>query len=273
VVVFFDSIDQNRLVDLICDQISDGRVLQLIRDFLEAGVIADGGWEPTKTGVPQGGVASPLWSNIFLTPFDHAMTAAGYRVTRWADDFVVVCRTRHEAQTAQALAGSFLRNELGVNLHPEKTRIVHVDHGFEFLGYKVKRGKGLRLSVSKRTSHANPHNLYAVPREKSVARFKDQIRNLTQRRAPVRLRDMIEGINPIIRGWGNYYRKANVRKLFHRLDGWIEPRLWSFISKRWRNTAWRGYPTSRLITDFGLVRLIYLVPGIRPNLRQSARPT
>jgi retron-type reverse transcriptase len=133
---------------LICDQISDGRVLQLIRGFLEAGVIADGGWEPTKTGVPQGGVASPLWSNIFLTPFDHAMTAAGYRVTRWADDFVVVCRTRQEAQTALALAGSFLRDELGVSLHPEKTRIVHVDHGFEFLGYKVKRGKGLRLSAS-----------------------------------------------------------------------------------------------------------------------------
>jgi RNA-directed DNA polymerase len=270
---YFDSIDQNRLVDLICDQISDGRVLQLIRDFLEAGVIADGGWEPTKTGVPQGGVASPLWSNIFLTPFDHAMTAAGYRVTRWADDFVVVCRTRQEAQTALALARSFLRDELGVSLHPEKTRIVHVDHGFEFLGYKVKRGKGLRLSASKRTSQANPYNLYAVPREKSVARFKDQIRNLTQRRAPVMLRDMIEVINPIIRGWGNYYRKANVRKLFHRLDGWIERRLWSFISKRWRNTAWRRYPSSRLIADFGLVRLIYLVPGIRPNLRQSARPT
>src|SRR5580693_1230770 len=103
------------------------------------------------------------------------MTAAGYRVTRWADDFVVVCRTRQEAQTARALAGSFLRNELGV-----RTRIVHVDHGFEFLGYKVKRGKGLRMSASKRSSHANPHNLYAVPREKSVARFKDQIRNLTQ---------------------------------------------------------------------------------------------
>ena len=83
------------------------------------------------------------------------------------------------------MAGSFLHNELGVSLHPEKTRIVHVDHGFEFLGYKVKRGKGLRLSASKRTSHANPHNLYAMPREKSVARFKDQIRNLTQRRAPV----------------------------------------------------------------------------------------
>jgi group II intron reverse transcriptase/maturase len=270
---YFDSIDQNRLVDLICDQISDGRVLQLIRGFLEAGVIADGGWEPTKTGVPQGGVASPLWSNIFLTPFDHAMTAAGYRVTRWADDFVVVCRTRHEAQAARTLAESFLRDELGVSLHPEKTRIVHVDHGFEFLGYKVKRGKGLRLSTARRTSPANPHNLYAVPRAKSVTRFQDQIRNLTQRRAPVTLRDMIAVINPIIRGWGNYYRKANVRKLFHRLDGWIERRLWSFIGKRWRNTAWRRYPSSRLIADFGLVRLIHLALGMRPNLRPSARPT
>jgi group II intron reverse transcriptase/maturase len=256
---YFDSIDQNRLVDLICDQISDGRVLQLIRGFLEAGVIADGGWEPTKTGVPQGGVASPLWSNIFLTPFDHAMTAAGYRVTRWADDFVVVCRTRHEAQAARALAESFLRDELGVSLHPEQTRIVHVDHGFEFLGYKVKRGKGLRLSAAKRTSHANPHNLYAAPRAKSVTRFQDQIRNLTRRRAPVTLRDMIAVINPIIRGWGNNYRNAHVRMLFHRLDGWIERRLWSFISKRWRNTAWRRYPSSRLIADFGLVRLIHLV--------------
>src|SRR6476469_1993183 len=84
---------------------------------------------------------------------------------------------------------------------------------------------------------------------------------------------MSEVINPIIRGWGNYYRKANVRKLFHRLDGWIERRLWSFISKRWRNTAWRRYPTSCLIADFGLVRLIHLVPGIRPKLRQPARPT
>ncbi|MGA8294367.1 MAG: reverse transcriptase domain-containing protein, partial [Rhodoplanes sp.] len=88
---YFDKIDQERLVDLIAKEISDGRVLRLIRSFLEAGVIVDGAWEPTKTGVPQGGVASPLWSNIYLTPFDHAMTEAGYRLTRWADDFVVVC--------------------------------------------------------------------------------------------------------------------------------------------------------------------------------------
>jgi RNA-directed DNA polymerase len=138
------------------------------------------------------------------------MTAAGYRVTRWADDFVVVCRTRQEAQTALALAETFLRDELGVSFHPEKTRIVHVDQGFEFLGYKVKRGKGLRLSASKRTSPANPHNLYAVPREKSVARFKDQIRNL-------RAEPMVRGLSP----GGRWIRTSSTRA---PSDG-TEPRI------------------------------------------------
>ena len=269
---YFDSIDQDRLVSLIAEQISDGRVLQLIRSFLVAGVIDGDGWQPTKTGVPQGGVASPLWSNIFLNPFDQAMTEAGYRLTRWADDFVIVCRTRQEAEAALAMAKQFLNETLGVSLHPEKTRIVHVNDGFEFLGYKIKRGKGLRLPANKRTSVTNPLNLYAVPREKSVTRFKDQIRNLTCRRAPVKLRDMIEVLNPIIRGWGNYYRKANVRKLFHRLDGWIERRLWSFIAKRWRNIAWRRYPTVRLMEEFGLVRLIRLVPEIALRTRPTKGP-
>jgi RNA-directed DNA polymerase len=153
---YFDKIDQERLVDLIAEEISDGRVLQLIRSFLEAGVIVEGAWEPTKTGVPQGGVASPLWSNIYLTPFDHAMTKAGYRLTRWADDFVVVCRTRQEAEAALATARAFLHEKLGVSLHPEKTRIVHVTNGFEFLGYKIGKGKGLKLPAHKRTARTNP---------------------------------------------------------------------------------------------------------------------
>lgn len=139
---YFDKIDQERLVDLIAAEISDGRVLQLIRSFLEAGAIIDGAWEPTKTGVPQGGVASPLWSNIYLTPFDHAMTEAGYRLTRWADDFVVVCRTRQEAEGAMATARAFLHEKLGVSLHPEKTRIVHITNGFEFLATRFVREKG-----------------------------------------------------------------------------------------------------------------------------------
>jgi RNA-directed DNA polymerase len=196
---YFDSISHDRLISLIATEISDGRVLRLIRSFLEAGAIANGAWELTKTGVPQGGVASPLWSNIYLTPFDHAMTKAGFRLTRWADDFVVVCPTYKEAERALAMARAFLREKLGVELHPEKTRIVHVTDGFEFLGYKIKRGKGFRLPAHKRTARTNPSGLYAVPRQKSVDRFKDQIRNLTRRSVPVRLREMIEAIDPIIR--------------------------------------------------------------------------
>ena len=262
---YFDTIDQDKLIDLMAEEISDGRVLQLIRDILRAGVCDGESWQPTLTGVPQGGVASPLWSNIFLTPFDRQMTLAGFCLTRWADDFVVLCRTRAEAQRALATAERFLQEELGVRLHPQKTRIVHISQGFEFLGYKVKQGTGHRLPASKRRSRSNPLNLYAVPREKSITRFREQIRKLTRRKAPLTLREMIERINPVIRGWGTFYRKADVRRLFHRLDGWIVRRLYASVAKRWRNTMGRRYSTSRLIREFGLVRLIHLIPGLVPR--------
>ncbi len=179
---FFDTIPQQKLLDLVAEEISDGRVLSLIRSILGAGVIEGGYWQPTLTGVPQGGVASPLWSNIFLTPFDRAMTKAGYGLTRWADDFVMMCETREEAERALRFAERFLREELGVSLHPQKTRIVHVWHGFEFLGYKVQRGKGFKLPACRRQNRPNPQNLYVIPREKSVRRFRNQIRSLTRRR-------------------------------------------------------------------------------------------
>jgi len=259
---FFDTIDQEKLIDLIAEEISDGRVLQLVREMLRAGAMERGYWRPTLTGVPQGGVASPLWSNIFLTPFDRAMTNAGFRLTRWADDFVLVCKTKTEAQRALIFAERFLREELGVQLNSRKTRIVRIRQGFEFLGYKVKKGKGLRLPAQKRQAKANQYDLYAVPREKSVRKFKDQIRKLTRRKAPVTLRELIEQINPVIRGWGNFYCKAHVRLLFNRLDRWIERRIYSFLAKRWRNTMWRRYPTARLIEEYGLVRLTHLIPGL-----------
>ena len=259
---FFDTIDQEKLVDLIAEEISDGRVLQLIRDILQSGVIKGGYWQPTLTGVPQGGVASPLWSNIFLTPFDRAMTEQGLRLTRWADDFVIICNTKAEAYRALAFARRFLKEELGVELHPTKTRIVHVRQGFEFLGYKVKRGKGYRLSTNKRRVKGNPYDLYAIPREKSVKRFQNQIRKLTRRKAPVKLQELIAQINPVIRGWGTYYRKAHVRYLFNKLDRWIVRRIYSFLAKRWRNVMWRKYPTRRLIGEYGLVRLTHLIPSL-----------
>jgi len=262
---FFDTIDQERLIDLIAEEISDGRVLRLVRDILRSGVVEGGYWQPTLTGVPQGGVVSPLWSNIFLTPFDGAMTEQGFRLTRWADDFVVVCKTKNEAWRALACAERFLRQELGIQLNAHKTQIVHIRQGFEFLGYKVKKGKGLRLPVQKRHSGYNPYDLYAIPREKSVKRFKDQIRGLTRRKAPVTVQELIDQINPVIRGWGNYYRKAHVRRLFNQLDRWTQQRIYSFLAKRWRGRMWQKYPTRRLIGEFGLVRLTHLIPGLVPR--------
>ncbi len=259
---FFDTIDQEKLVDLIAEEISDGRVLQLIRDILHSGVIEGGYWQATLTGVPQGGVASPLWSNIFLTPFDRAMTEQGLQLTRYADDFVIVCHTKAEAYRALGFAERFLKEELGVELHANKTRIVHISQGFEFLGYKVKRGQGHRLSANRRRVKGNPYNLYAIPREKTLQRFRDQIRKLTRRKAPVKLKELIDRINPVIRGWGTYFRKAHVRNLFNQLDRWIVRRIYSFLAKRWRNAMWRKYPTKRLIDEYGLVRLTHLIPSL-----------
>lgn len=220
-----DTIDQATLIELIAEEISDGRVLPLVRDVLRAGVREGGSWQPTRTGVPQGGVASPLGSNSFLTPFDRRMTAEGVRLTRWADDFVVGCQTREEAQRALAVAERVLRADLGVERHPQKTRIVHVSPGFECLGDQVKQGAGHRLPAHKRRGRSNPQHLDAIPRETSVKRCRDQMRALTRRKAPLKRRELIERIKPVIRGWGTFSRQAAVRRLCPRRAGWIERRL------------------------------------------------
>jgi len=260
---YFDNIDQEKLIDLIAEEISDGRVLELIKKVLRAGVMEGSYWKPTLTGVPQGGVASPLWSNIYLHPFDEAMMSRRYRLTRWADDFVILCRTRKEAQAALRAARAFLKKELKVEINQEKTQIVHMKWGFTFLGFKIAQGKGLRLPRHKITSKLNPRNLYAIPSERSVKRFKEQVRHLTRRKAPVTLAEMVNQLNPVIRGWGMYYCEVHVRKLFKKLDGWIQQRLYSFLAKRWRNSMWRRYPTKRLYEEFQLQSLIYLIPSLR----------
>jgi len=152
-----------------------------------------------------------MLSNILLTPFDKEMRRHGYQLTRWADDWVVTCRTRAEAQNVLARAEKILE-ELGVTLNREKTRFVHIAQGFEFLGFKIQRGKGqFKLAHDRIKSKLNRQNLYAIPTQKSVDRFKDQIRTSTKRRIPLRLGELINAINPIIRGWGHYYCRSQVR--------------------------------------------------------------
>src|SRR5229473_412473 len=120
-----------------------------------------------------------------------------------------------------------------------------------------------------RNEKENRHNLYAIPTQKSLDRFKDQIRALTQRRTPLRMGELIKTINPIIRGWGNYYCRSQVRKRFHQLDGWIVRRLWSHRAKRWRNNCWKDYPTKRLLGEFKLVNLVSLIPSLRISRNHS----
>jgi RNA-directed DNA polymerase len=138
---YFGSVDHEKLMTLIGKQIADGRVLILIQQMLKAGYEDKGRLYETPRGTPQGGVVSPLLSNILLTPFDKEMRHKGYQLTRWADDWVVTCRTRAEANSALAQATTIL-GKLGVTLNREKTRIVHIAQGFEFLGFKIGRGKG-----------------------------------------------------------------------------------------------------------------------------------
>lgn len=259
---FFGSVDHEKLMTLVNQRISDGRVLRIIESILKAGCYAQGKKLPTEQGTPQGGVISPLLSNILLTPFDREMRRKGYRLTRFADDWVVTCKSQAEARSALSTARRIL-DKLGVILHAEKTRIVHVRHGFEFLGYKIKRGShSLKLTPDKIHSGAVTGGLYAYPREKSIKHFMEQIRERTRRKTPMSTEELIDRLNPVIRGWGNYYFKAHVRKLFNRLDRWIVRRIWSHRYKRWRNAGWKKLPEASLYGELGLVNLISLIPSI-----------
>lgn len=237
-------------------------MLRLIEAMLTAGRYGEGRLFPTERGTPQGGVISPLLSNILLTPFDREMRSRGYQLTRYADDWVITCESAAQARAALETASRVLRR-LGVHINSQKTRIVHVRYGFEFLGYKIKRGsRPMRLPSGKIKSGSKAGALYAYPREKSIRHFKDQVRRLTRRKAPITTMELIQQINPVLRGWGEYYKRAHVRRLFHRLDGWIVRRIWSHRFRRWRCCGWRTLPTAKLYGEYGLVNLIGLVPSI-----------
>ena len=264
---FFGSVDHEKLLTLVAQRVADGRVLRLIKAMLKAGSYGKGQLFPSERGTPQGGVVSPTLSNILLTPFDREMRLRGYQLTRYADDWVITCKSAAEARAAVEAAGRILK-QLGVELHPQKTRIVHVQRGFEFLGYIIKRGKTqLNLPESKIRSRVRQGMLYAYPKAKSIQRFKDQVRQRTKRTLPLKTKELIAGLNPLLRGWGEYYKRAHVRKLFHRLDGWIRRRIWSHRCKRWSNAGWTQLPLPKLYGEYELVRLFDLIPPLLSQRR------
>jgi RNA-directed DNA polymerase len=209
---YFDTIPHERLMQRIRGKVADGRLLRLIESFLKAGIFEGlREWTPVA-GAPQGAVLSPLLSNIYLDPLDHLMRARGIEMVRYADDFVILCRTRQDAEGALALVQAWV-GENGLTLHPTKTRIVQAStDAFDFLGYRFARGK-------------------RFVRAKSMAKLKDAVRAKTKRTDGRSLRAIIEDLNWTLRGWFGYFKRCYAT-VFSGLDGWIRRRLRSVLRKR-----------------------------------------
>lgn len=241
---FFDALDHELLMRFVRERIVDGSVLGLIGAWLKAGVMEDMKLKLVTTGSPQGGVISPLLANVYLHQFDRVMVERGYRLVRYADDFVILCKLERKAERALEVAKQILEGQLKLKVHPEKTRVVHFRDGFDFLGCRF-RGR------------------YIGPREKSLVKFKERVRRLTARQRGKNLKQVLEDLVPVIRGWGNYHARYNVKTLFNQLDEWMRMRLRAFLEKkkavRHQN---RRIPT-RWLEEQGFVSLSSRLPRLR----------
>jgi RNA-directed DNA polymerase len=211
---YFDTIPHEQLMQRIEERVSDGRILGLLRDWLGQDILRGmERWTPT-TGTPQGAVISPLLANIYLHPLDELMAARGYRMVRYADDFVVLCKSREEAAAALADIAAWVM-ENGLRLHPDKTHVGdcrQVGEGFEFLGYRFEAGR-------------------RWVRKKSLTRLKDRIRERTRRTRGQSLERIIASLNPMLRGWFAYFKHAHPYT-FVVIDQLIRRRLRAILRKQ-----------------------------------------
>jgi RNA-directed DNA polymerase len=210
---YFDTIPSKLLLERVEEQVADGAVLALIEAYLHQGVLEGMRyWEP-EAGTPQGAVISPLLSNIYLNPLDHLLAQVGLEMVRYADDFVILCRSKAEAHQALELVQQWTA-AAGLVLHPEKTRIVDATKhgGFDFLGYHFERG-------------------YRWPRRKSLKKLKDKIRVLTKRNNGQSLQVIISRVNRVTQGWYGYFKHSHYTT-FLPLDKWLRMRLRSIMRKR-----------------------------------------
>jgi RNA-directed DNA polymerase len=245
---YFDNIPQEPLLARVKEKIADSRVIELINAFLKQGVMESmKEWKPTEMGTPQGAVISPLLANIYLDPLDHLMEQQGYEMVRYADDFVILCESREEAEVALEKVRQWME-VAGLSLHPEKTRIVDARErgGFDFLGWHFERG-------------------YKWPRKKSQQKFKESIRGYTRRGNGHSLKTIITKVNRVVRGWGNYFQ-GGVRNQPEKLEGWVRKRIRSILRKRdGRDGPSRGFDHNRYpnawLTAQGLISLTLITHG------------
>ena len=257
---FFDEIPHEPLIAAVAERVADGSVLRLVRLFLEA-LIQDGyRLVRPNAGTPQGGVVSPLLANIYLARLDRVLEAECVRFVRYADDVRLMSRTEAGARHALKRTGEVLR-ELGLRLSERKTKLVTLSQGVDFLGY--------RLVV--RQGHLN---VWINP--KAMERFREEVRRLTRRTAGKSLRAMVSRLNRYVRGWGEYFKRAEASGVFDRHDRWITRRLRAYVAKRWRNGLWRRYPDQYFWFHLGLTRLYHLrrafIRELQARRRAGNRP-
>lgn len=246
---YFDSIPKDRLLKLVGESISDGRVLKLIGQFLNQSILEElREWTP-ETGVPQGAVLSPLLSNVYLNPLDHLMDEDGFEMVRYADDFVVLCRSQFEAEVALQTIREWVE-AAGLTLHPTKTRIVDSRvESFQFLGYSF-RGEEI------------------YPRAGSYQKLKDTIRRKTPRKSGLSLECTIASLNASLRGWFAYFRHARW-PVFKAIDGMVRRRLRRILQKRHRRNPKRLPATKRWPNAFFAKKGLYSLREAHFRFAQS----
>jgi len=217
---YFDSIPHERLMAQVRQRISDGRILRLIEQFLQQPIWENQQEIAVTSGTPQGGLISPLLANIYLNPLDHQMEQQGYRMIRYADDMVILCREARQAQHALQVVQEWMKTAQ-LQLHPDKTRIVDLSEGnayFDFLGYRFKR---------------NPRSdrIDRWPRPRSSQKLREQLRPHLRRCNGHSLGNIIARINPTLQGWYAYFKHAR-RGAMEEIDGWVRMRLRSILRKR-----------------------------------------
>ena len=249
---YFDTIPHPELMERVASKIADGAVLDLVKAFLQAKVMETmQGWVPEQ-GTPQGAVLSPMLSNLYLDPLDQEMADAGYAMVRYADDFVILCRSQAEAEQALQRVQDWTA-QAGLRLHPDKTRIVDATQpgGFDFLGYHFEQG-------------------WKQPRAKSLKKFKDTMRAKTGRSHGHSLTAIITEVNQTARGWFEYFKHSR-RRIFSSLDSWIRMRLRSLLRQRaGRKGRGRGWDHNRWPNAFFAEQGLFSLDEAHARARQPS---